>query len=109
MTSKFGNVTVGIHGQELPKFQDNSQTKEYWKFSKTFTHDPSQVSALEMKENHKWWAKNDLMKLADVRDEQAPIDQFKASYTKQFPKNTVVDKIQTINHWKQSESDAKDI
>ncbi|MFS8160390.1 MAG: hypothetical protein ACMG6E_09335 [Candidatus Roizmanbacteria bacterium] len=58
----------------MPKFQDQDHTKEYWKFSKTFTHDPSQVSALEMKENNKWWAKNDLVKLSDVKEELAPVD-----------------------------------
>ena len=30
-TSKFGNVTIGIHGGDLPKFSDENQTKEYWK------------------------------------------------------------------------------
>lgn len=33
MTQKFGNVTVGIHGQELPKFSADTTTKEFWKFS----------------------------------------------------------------------------
>jgi hypothetical protein len=27
MLSKFGNVTVGIHGQELPKFAENDDSK----------------------------------------------------------------------------------
>ena len=32
MTQKFGNVTVGIHGQELPKFSDLDDSKAYWKY-----------------------------------------------------------------------------
>lgn len=28
-SQKFGKVTIGVHGRELPKFTDN--TKEYWK------------------------------------------------------------------------------
>ncbi len=69
MTQKFGNVTVGIHGQELPKFQEEDKTKEFWRFSKTFNNDPTSVSALEMKENRKWWAKNDEVKLSDVKED----------------------------------------
>lgn len=34
MTVKFGNVTVGIHGQELPKFSETQDTQEFWKLSK---------------------------------------------------------------------------
>ena len=28
----FGNVTIGVHGKELPKFADNLKTQQYWKF-----------------------------------------------------------------------------
>ena len=29
LTKKYGTVIIGIHGQELPKFNDNS--KEWWR------------------------------------------------------------------------------
>ena len=31
MVHKFGNVTVGIHGQELPKYNQDSASKEWWR------------------------------------------------------------------------------
>lgn len=34
MLSKFGTVTVGIHGQELPKFADTDESKQWWKLAK---------------------------------------------------------------------------
>jgi hypothetical protein len=33
MLSKFGNVTVGIHGQELPKFAESDESKQWWKLA----------------------------------------------------------------------------
>jgi len=27
---KFGEQTIGIHGQELPKFAENDESKPYW-------------------------------------------------------------------------------
>lgn len=77
MTNKFGNVTVGIHGQELPKFNGQNNTKEWWKFRKTFTEKPECQSAVEMKETQKFWAKSDEIKLADVREDEPPVDCFK--------------------------------
>ena len=32
MTQKFGQVTVGVHGMELPKFSENNESKKYWKY-----------------------------------------------------------------------------
>ena len=30
MLKKFGTVTVGIHGQELPKFAETDESKKWW-------------------------------------------------------------------------------
>lgn len=27
----FGRVAIGVHGKELPKFQNDETTKEWWK------------------------------------------------------------------------------
>ena len=34
LTKKYGNVTVGIHGQELPKFNNSAEReqREWWKY-----------------------------------------------------------------------------
>mmetsp|Transcript_35808 Transcript_35808/g.26598 ORF Transcript_35808/g.26598 Transcript_35808/m.26598 type:complete len:188 (+) Transcript_35808:1074-1637(+) len=109
MTRKFGNVTVGIHGQELPKFAGEGETKEFWKFAETYGGDMQSKSALEMKENNKWWAKNDDMKLADVKEEQAPQDAFKSVYVEKRRNDQVHDKVQTMNHWRSGDGEAKEV
>lgn len=99
LTKKYGDVTVGIHGQELPKFSAESTTKEWWKFTKGFSASPVVTSAIELKETNKYWARNDEFKLADVRELHPPADPFKTTYDKKFVKDEVASKIQTINHW----------
>ena len=32
MTKKFGTVTVGVHGMELPKFSVEESAKQWWKY-----------------------------------------------------------------------------
>ena len=39
-TAKFGNVTIGIHGGELPKFAENGESKEWWKLQHASKEDP---------------------------------------------------------------------
>jgi hypothetical protein len=36
LTKKYGTVTIGIHGQELPKFNDEKECKEWWKNHKGY-------------------------------------------------------------------------
>ena len=31
MTRKFGKIIIGIHGQEIPKFNENPEVQEWWK------------------------------------------------------------------------------
>lgn len=99
MTQKFGNVTIGIHGQELPKFNDDSNSKEWWKFAQTYTQNPRFESSLYMKEDQKYWAKNDQMKLSDVQEGQGPQDKFKETHVNREYKNNVVNKVQQVTHW----------
>ncbi len=51
LTQKYGNVTVGIHGQELPKFSSDETTKEWWRNRDTYNDEPLWTSAIELKEN----------------------------------------------------------
>jgi len=60
---------------------------------------------MHMKEEQKFWAKTQDMKLADVKEEEAPVDPFKQTFSKQIPKNTVAEKIQTQTHWMPKEED----
>lgn len=49
--SKFGAVTVGIHGQELPKFSENSESKKWWKYEQVAKMQPKVQSRLLLKQN----------------------------------------------------------
>ena len=40
LTKKYGTVTIGIHGQELPKFNDENESKTWWKNNKGYNETP---------------------------------------------------------------------
>ena len=62
-TQKFGEQTIGIHGQELPLYSKTEESKRWWKY---YPHgDPKINSQLLLKQTHKYWAVNDEMLLAD--------------------------------------------
>jgi hypothetical protein len=67
MTQKFGNVTVGIHGQELPTYSAFSASKEWWKLANK-KDTPAIQSRLLLKQNQKYWAEQDKILLADVSE-----------------------------------------
>ena len=46
-----------------------------------------------MRETNKFWAKNDEMKLSDVKSDFGPVDPFKNTYTKKMLKNEITDKV----------------
>ena len=74
--NKFGEQTIGIHGQELPKYTEMDDSKEWWKFVQN-KEPPKVQSRVLLKQNQKYWATNDEMLLADKSFEMAPIDVFK--------------------------------
>jgi len=39
-TSKFGNVTIGIHGGELPQFSGTAGSKTWWNMQHASKNDP---------------------------------------------------------------------
>lgn len=91
----------------MPKFNEDKNSKEWWRFTRTFNENPDNRSALEMKETNKFWAKNDEIKLADVREELPPQDPFKTEHNKKLVKDEVAMKVHTINHWHSNDTEAK--
>lgn len=71
-TAKFGNQTIGIHGGELPKFAHEKNSKSWWRYQQENKDDPLVQSAALLKQNQKFWAKNDLTLLADKSSTQVP-------------------------------------
>jgi len=50
----FGKQSLGVHGQELPKYEVHAQ--EYWKLNKGFNDIPSNTSQRLLLQNRKYWA-----------------------------------------------------
>jgi len=51
----FGNVSIGIHGKELPKY--HKSINEWWQTRKGFNLQPKEISLLKLKQSKKYWAK----------------------------------------------------
>ena len=96
----FGKVSIGVHGKELPKFAEetDSSVKEWWKLKNGYSENPQRQSAKELAHSKKFWSKKDLMLMADVTKEPGPIDPFKTIYSKVEKKVSVIDKVTSINH-----------
>ena len=105
MTVKFGNQILGVHGQELPKFSDQSRPEEqlYWTKQGTYTANPKYQSQVILKQDIKYWADKDKVRLSDVSEGPAPVDPFKKVFVPQISKKhkfQVPDKVTNISHWK---------
>jgi hypothetical protein len=37
---KFGNISLGVHGKELPKFSDKTPDREWWKNYNGYVNSP---------------------------------------------------------------------
>ena len=70
--NKFGEQTIGIHGQELPKYSYSDNSKEWWKYATAGKDPPKVQSRVLLKQNQKYWATNDEMLLADKSPHQGP-------------------------------------
>lgn len=100
MTKKFGAQVLGVHGAELPKFAGHKKDQFYWTMQKSYNKSPRCQSLNLLKQQTKYWANNDEMKLADTTGEIAPVDPFKTVHQPQKSKFFVPDKINHTSHWK---------
>ena len=97
-TAKFGSVTIGLHGCELPKFSETQASKEWWKMQQASKEDPKVQSRLLLKQTQQYWAKNDRNLLADVSHELPPQDPFKDLYIAKQGLKEVPTKINGLTH-----------
>jgi hypothetical protein len=103
MTKKFGNQVLGVHGQELPKFAGNEKDQFYWTHQKSFNKNPRCQSLNLLKQEVKYWAKNDEMKLADTTGMEAAVDPFKTVHCPKKSKFNIANKVTMENHWPNSD------
>ena len=97
-TAKFGNVTIGIHGGELPKFAEVQTSKEWWNMQHTKKEAPAIQSRLLLQQSQKFWAKNDLNLLADTLPVPPPQDPFKETHVPKQGFKEVPAKINDVVH-----------
>ncbi|CAI2359718.1 unnamed protein product [Moneuplotes crassus] len=71
----FGNITIGVHGRELPKFSTNN--KEWWKNQSGYNSSPKYLSSKVMHEDRNSFKKNEPIVLAETTIEPPPLDVFK--------------------------------
>lgn len=99
MTNKFGAQVLGVHGAELPRFAGHPKDQFYWTMQKSYNAEPNCQSLNLYKQNVKYWAENDKVKLADTEGVEAPIDPFKTEYHQQKSKFNLAGKVNLENHW----------
>ena len=76
----FANQPIGVHGHELPKFSENEDTKEFWKFRDGYCENPPFQSQVEFLENQKFWKKNEELLINDHKDFDVWVDPYKRVY-----------------------------
>ena len=76
----FANQPIGVHGHELPKFSENEDTKEFWKFRDGYCENPPYQSQVEFLENQKFWKKNEELLINDHKDFDVWVDPYKRVY-----------------------------
>lgn len=81
---KFSNVVIGIHGQELPKFEEH--LPEYYREKPGFVEKPQIASSIELHQSKKFWAPPDPYKTADKDETMPPPDPFKAVHIRKQEK-----------------------
>jgi hypothetical protein len=83
----FGNIAIGIHGRELPKY---NQTMDKWWLNKSgYNSEPNENSLLRFKQSTKYWAKPDNIYLCDAVAQAPGPDDFKRVYITKPLKNDV--------------------
>jgi len=103
MTKKFGNQVLGVHGSELPKFAGHPKDQFYWTMQDSFKKNIRCQSLNLLQQEQKFWAKTDVVKLADATGEEAPVDPFKTVHHPKKSKFTFSNKVTQENHWRFSD------
>ena len=99
----FGNVSIGIHGKELPKFSENKTGQKWWTMKPDYHQKPNFQSRLEMKQDQKFWAQNDPVLMSDVVEDPAPVDPLKKEFVPKVIKADVPEKINLIPFYGEEE------
>lgn len=85
---KFGRISIGVHGKELPKFsEEESENKLWWKKQKDYVESPVNASSKILRMGQKTWAKRDERLVAESLNLETPADSFKTLHVSKTNKN----------------------
>ena len=100
----FANQPIGVHGHELPKFSENENTKEFWKFKDGYCENPPYQSQVEFLENQKFWKKNEELLINDHKDMDVWVDPYNRVYVPYVEANKqekeLITNINEVNFYK---------
>ena len=100
----FSNETIGVHGQELPKFAESEKYKEFWKFKDGYCENPKYQSQCEYLESIKYYKPpGEELLLNEHRDEDPKLnDPFKSVHILEAKnkKENLITKLNNINIFK---------
>lgn len=101
----FSKQTIGVHGHELPKFSENEEFKEYWKYKEGYVENPEINSMTYLNEKKKYWKKMEELLLNEHKDEILdPLDKDKKRVHKKAKEELII-KINKLNHFKNYDPD----
>jgi len=95
----FSKQTIGVHGHELPKFSENEDMKEYWKFRDGYVENPAINSHILYKEYVKYWKKPEDLLLNEHQDNILSPESQKEKVLKEKKDNLII-KVNNLNHFK---------
>ena len=101
----FSKQTIGVHGHELPKFSENEDFKEFWKYNEGYVENPEINSNIKLKEGNKYWKKQEELLLNEHQDViLEPIDKDRKRVYKKEKEDLII-KINKLNHFKDYDPD----
>ena len=98
----FSQRPIGIHRHKLPKFSENEEKNDFWKFNENYCENPKFSSQIEYLENNKFWKKKENLLINEHQKDDVSIElgKFYDPYNRDyFPKknNKVDEKDLIIN------------
>ena len=80
----------GASGEDLPSYYKTN--KEWWKLKSNYVDEPANISQWKLKQDNKFWSRNDPILLADFTSEEAPLDVFKVHFKVENKKVHIAEK-----------------
>jgi hypothetical protein len=94
----FSRKHIGVHGHELPKFSEDEEHKEFWKYRDGYVDNPKINSQVEYKETNKFWKKQEEMLVDEHKDYIEPPGKKLPKVIER--KEELIIKVNSLNHFK---------